>query len=79
MPKSVSTARPSSAKSTLSGLRSRWMTPTAWAAARAAAISRPTRVTPGIGSGPASSTAARLLPSTSSIVKYRSSSASPRS
>jgi hypothetical protein len=78
-PKSVSTTRPSRAISTLSGLRSRWTTPTAWAAANASHSSTALATATPAGSGPARSRSVSDSPATSSIVKNVRPSARPSS
>jgi hypothetical protein len=78
-PKSVSTTRPSRAISTLSGLRSRWTTPTACAAASASHSSTAIATASPTGSGPARRRSVSDSPATSSIVKKVSPSARPSS
>jgi hypothetical protein len=56
MPKSLSCGSPYSESRTLAGLRSRWSTPAAWAAARPPASRAPMRVASSASRGPAAAT-----------------------
>jgi hypothetical protein len=74
IPKSSTLTVPSSATMTLSGLRSRWTTGTAWAWDRTVLICAAMAAAHATGSGSAGSTKARSeMPSTSSITRYRRS------
>ena len=66
-PKSRILTRPSVVRKTFSGLRSRWMTPFACAAARPSAISTPIATALRHGSGESLMRARRVSPSSSSI------------
>ena len=78
-PKSVTRARPSASMSTLSGLKSRWTSPAAWAAARPSPGCDEHRDDLFPVVAPAASQAVRVSPSTSSIATYTSSSTAPTS
>ncbi len=81
MPKSASFTDgrpPNSPIMTFSGFRSLWMTPAAWACARASASASPTRA-PHSGSGipPSSAKARSVRPWTNSVTSQLSSESSP--
>ena len=79
MPKSPTLAVPSAARSTLPGLTSRWSTPAAWDAARAAATSAPMRRARSGASGPSANLSAKVRPGRSSMTRKGTPSCSPLS
>jgi hypothetical protein len=75
-PKSRTLTLPPGVRRTLAGLRSRWMTPDAWAASRASAIWIAIRIASSTGSAPRLRRCDRSSPSTSSIARKRAFDAS---